>query len=71
MFLAVKATIIHPATEKHFLKYSTQNCVIVDETPDLYENIVLPHVTSEQFDLNVCCQFFHYLVSISAVLVGL
>jgi m7GpppX diphosphatase len=49
---SVKATIIHPATEKHFLKYSTQNCVIVDETPDLYENIVLPHVTSEQFDLN-------------------
>ncbi|RZB40637.1 m7GpppX diphosphatase [Asbolus verrucosus] len=49
---SVKATIIHPATEKHFLKYSAQDCHIVDETPGLYKDIILPHVTSEQFNLN-------------------
>ncbi|XP_044270017.1 zinc finger protein 271-like [Tribolium madens] len=48
---SIKATIIHPATEEHFVKYSQQNCCIIDETPEIYQKIVLPHITSQQFDL--------------------
>lgn len=51
--LAIKATIIHPATEKHIEKYSIQNPYIVDETPDIYESIVSPFIIKEQFDLQV------------------
>lgn len=50
---AVKTTIIHPATEKHIDKYTAQNIYIIDETPDIYKNITLPHLEAEQFDLQV------------------
>ncbi|KAK9885954.1 hypothetical protein WA026_013830 [Henosepilachna vigintioctopunctata] len=48
---AVKATVIHPATQKHIDKYSVHNLHIVNETPKLYEDIVLPHLIKDQFDL--------------------
>ncbi|GJQ79703.1 hypothetical protein Trydic_g5850 [Trypoxylus dichotomus] len=48
---SIKTTVIHPATEKHIEKYSVQNPYIVDETPDIYESIVLPYIIKEQFDL--------------------
>ncbi|KAB0792467.1 hypothetical protein PPYR_14426 [Photinus pyralis] len=48
---SIGATIIHPATEKHIKKYSIQNVYLVDETPALYEEVTLPHITEEQFDL--------------------
>ncbi|KAK4872364.1 hypothetical protein RN001_014393 [Aquatica leii] len=48
---SLKATIIHPATEKHIQKYSIQNLYLVDETQSLYEEVTLPHITKEQFDL--------------------
>uniref|UniRef100_A0AAR5PA77 m7GpppX diphosphatase n=1 Tax=Dendroctonus ponderosae TaxID=77166 RepID=A0AAR5PA77_DENPD len=48
---SVKTTIIHPATEKHIIKYSSQNSYMLDETPDIYNNIVVPHITSDKFDL--------------------
>lgn len=54
--LAIKTTIIHPATEKHIEKYSVQNLYIVDETPEIYKNITLPHLVGEQFDLQVLCK---------------
>ncbi|XP_018564709.1 m7GpppX diphosphatase [Anoplophora glabripennis] len=47
----IKTTIIHPATEKHIFKYSIQKCHIVDETPQIYNDIVLPYLTDEQFSL--------------------
>lgn len=51
--LAVKTTIIHPATEKHIEKYSVQNIYLIYETPDIYNSITLPHIEGEQFDLQV------------------
>lgn len=49
----MKTTIIHPATEKHIEKYSVQNIYVIDETPDIYNKITLPHIEGEQFDLQV------------------
>ncbi|KRT78156.1 hypothetical protein AMK59_7772 [Oryctes borbonicus] len=48
---SIKTTVIHPATEKHIEKYCVQNPYIVDETPDVYQSIVLPYIIKEQFDL--------------------
>ncbi|KAJ8964104.1 hypothetical protein NQ314_005129 [Rhamnusium bicolor] len=47
----IKTTIIHPATEKHIVKFSVQKCYIVDETPQIYNDIILPHLFREQFNL--------------------
>ncbi|KAF5287297.1 hypothetical protein FQR65_LT02170 [Abscondita terminalis] len=48
---SLKATVIHPATEKHLQKYSVQNLYLVEETQTLYEDVTLPHIMKEQFDL--------------------
>ncbi|XP_018324631.1 m7GpppX diphosphatase [Agrilus planipennis] len=48
---SIKTTVIHPATEKHIEKYSRQNLYLIEETPDIYNKIVLPHITAEQFDV--------------------
>ncbi|KAH9855669.1 scavenger mRNA decapping enzyme [Lenzites betulinus] len=42
----VKINIIHPATEVHVRKYSTQEVAIVHETPALYESIVKPYISA-------------------------
>nr|XP_023017169.1 m7GpppX diphosphatase-like isoform X2 [Leptinotarsa decemlineata] len=42
-----KTTIIHPATEKHILKYSAQKSYLVDETPKIYSDIILPGLVGE------------------------
>ncbi|XP_019874062.2 m7GpppX diphosphatase [Aethina tumida] len=47
----IKATIIHPATEKHIVKFSAQKLYIVDETPKIYNEIVQPFLMKEQFNL--------------------
>ncbi|CAH0547523.1 unnamed protein product [Brassicogethes aeneus] len=47
----IKTTIIHPATSKHITKYSVQTNYIVDETPQIYDEIVLPHLMGEQLNL--------------------
>ncbi|KAG8193320.1 hypothetical protein JTE90_003803 [Oedothorax gibbosus] len=47
----VKATIIYPATSKHVQKYQHQSRYIVNETPEVYNNIVLPHITSQKNSL--------------------
>ncbi|GFX21896.1 m7GpppX diphosphatase [Trichonephila clavipes] len=47
----IKATIIYPATSKHVEKYKYQPSFIVNETPELYENIILPHLESQKFSL--------------------
>lgn len=56
--LAVKTTIIYPATEKHIEKYSVQNIYIIEETYEIYKNITLPHIEGEQFDLQVFSDVF-------------
>lgn len=48
----VKATIIHPATQKHIEKFSVQNSYIVEETPSIYYDIVLKHIEKDQFTLD-------------------
>lgn len=48
---SIKTTVIHPATEKHISKYSCQNSYMVEETPEVYRDLVLPHITTDQFDL--------------------
>ncbi|XP_017082261.1 m7GpppX diphosphatase [Drosophila eugracilis] len=47
----VKSTVIYPATEKHIEKYSVCQKYLIRETPDLYEKITLPYLTSSQFSL--------------------
>ncbi|KAH3819118.1 m7GpppX diphosphatase-like [Dreissena polymorpha] len=48
---AIRATVIHPATEKHIKKYTDQPCYVVHETPELYTNITLPLIISKQFSI--------------------
>ncbi|KAG8756866.1 hypothetical protein FRC14_002573 [Serendipita sp. 396] len=42
----VKIDLISPATETHIRKYSQQKLKIVKETPELYQSIVKPYITS-------------------------
>ncbi|KAL3275142.1 hypothetical protein HHI36_019911 [Cryptolaemus montrouzieri] len=48
---ALKATIIHPASQKHIDKYSVHNLYMVDETPKIYTEVILPQISKDQFDL--------------------
>ena len=41
---SVKLTLIHPATPAHINKYSSSPAHRVEETPELYHTIVLPHI---------------------------
>ena len=47
----IKTTVIHPATDKHIQKYLKQEIRVVLETPDIYREITLPHIQSQQFSL--------------------
>lgn len=50
----MKISIIYPATEKHILKYSELKFQIIQETPEIYQNVVLPYIESQlnQFTLD-------------------
>ncbi|KAI8044646.1 hypothetical protein M5D96_000817 [Drosophila gunungcola] len=48
---SVKSTVIYPATDKHIEKYSVCQKYLIRETPDLYQKITLPYLTSSQFSL--------------------
>jgi len=48
----VKSTVIYPATDKHIEKYSICQKYLINETPDLYETVTLPYITSSQFSLD-------------------
>lgn len=50
----VKATVIHPASDKHIQKYETQLIHIVEETPEVYKSVTLPYLENEQLNLQVC-----------------
>ncbi|BFZ16203.1 hypothetical protein BsWGS_19242 [Bradybaena similaris] len=45
----MKATLIHPATEKHITKYTDREPFIVRETPELYRSVVLPSIEESKF----------------------
>ncbi|XP_058061355.1 m7GpppX diphosphatase [Anopheles bellator] len=47
----LKVTIIYPAEEKHIVKYTVQNRFLVEETPDLYKSVTLPHLEQGQLSL--------------------
>jgi len=42
----IKINIIFPATEVHIRKYSKQDIVLVQETPELYERVVKPFIAT-------------------------
>nr|CAG4651842.1 EOG090X06NK [Triops cancriformis] len=48
---AVKVNLIHPATEKHIEKYLPKQYYLVDETPELHETVVKPHIEERNFNL--------------------
>lgn len=50
---SLKATLIYPATDKHIEKFSSTESYMIEETPELYENVSLPKILkdSEQFSL--------------------
>ncbi|KAK6465918.1 trehalase-associated protein [Scheffersomyces coipomensis] len=41
---AAKLNIIHPATETHIKKYSTQKLHYIIETPEMYQKYVVPYI---------------------------
>ena len=41
---SVKLTLIHPATPAHMDKYSSSPAHRVEETPELYHTVILPHI---------------------------
>lgn len=42
---------IYPATQKHIEKYSGQESFLIEETPEIYQQITLPYIENEQFSL--------------------
>lgn len=60
-FPAVKAVIIHPATEKHVQKYSDQEKFVVHETAELYEQVTLPLIKSKPFSIQVNIMYNVYV----------
>ncbi|KAL1124635.1 hypothetical protein AAG570_001259 [Ranatra chinensis] len=47
----IKVTFIYPATDKHIAKYESRPHHIIEETPQFYNEITLPHIISGQFNL--------------------
>uniref|UniRef100_A0A0B6ZXP3 m7GpppX diphosphatase n=1 Tax=Arion vulgaris TaxID=1028688 RepID=A0A0B6ZXP3_9EUPU len=45
----MKATLIHPATEKHIAKYTEREPFVIRETPELYKRVVLPCIEESKF----------------------
>nr|CAG4643223.1 EOG090X06NK [Ilyocryptus agilis] len=50
-FNALKATVIHPATEKHIEKYSERDRYLIEETPSIYKSVTLPHIEESKFNI--------------------
>jgi len=46
---SIKTSLIHPATEKHIVKYLSQEVFFVQETAEDYDKITLPFLTANQF----------------------
>ncbi|KAL4226763.1 hypothetical protein ACF0H5_014743 [Mactra antiquata] len=48
---AVKAVVIHPATDKHIQKYTDQERFVIEETENLYKTVTLPLLESKQLSV--------------------
>ena len=48
---SVKLNLVHPATQKHIEKYLSSPAHLIQETSELYQTLVLPHLQSQQFSL--------------------
>ena len=48
---SVKLNLVHPATQKHIEKYLSSPGHLIQESPDLYHSLVLPHIQAQQFSL--------------------
>jgi m7GpppX diphosphatase len=53
----VKATIIHPATDKQLQKYQAQKLYLVSETPEIHKSVCLPVLEDEKLNLQVCLHY--------------
>ncbi|XP_075029195.1 m7GpppX diphosphatase isoform X2 [Calonectris borealis] len=49
----IKATVVHPATEKHLQKYLRQEAHLIRETWEDYKNITLPFIQSQSFSVQL------------------
>ena len=49
--LELKVTTIYPATQNHIDKNTIQTFFLVEETPEMYETIILPILQKQQFSL--------------------
>lgn len=47
----IKATVVSPATQKHIQKYQRQESFLLQETPEDYLSITLPHLQEQSFSL--------------------
>jgi Uncharacterized conserved protein len=52
-FSGLKVTVIHPATEKHIGKYTSQEIHLIEETAELYKSVTLPFLEKEKFSIQV------------------
>ena len=48
----LKASVIHPATEKHVAKYESKPLSMIEETPGLYHSLTLPYLKAESFNID-------------------
>jgi len=65
---AVKANIIHPATQKHIDKYTTSPSHIIIETPEMYHGITLPFLETEQFSMDWVYNFLDHKREVDRVI---
>ncbi|XP_070571565.1 m7GpppX diphosphatase-like isoform X2 [Ptychodera flava] len=47
----ISTRIIYPATERHIMKYTSQQVYLIEETAADYQNITLPSITSRAFSI--------------------
>ena len=50
---SLQITTIYPALDKHIEKYSDQNLYLIRETPEMYESITKPFVSSQALSVDV------------------
>ena len=61
--LGIKTTIIHPATQNHIEKYLSHSIRLIEETPELYKNVTLPHLEATSFNIQVGKKFIILFVT--------
>jgi len=52
IFLGIKTTLIHPATDKIIEKYRQEQNIIIQESYELYKAVTEPYVTENQHSID-------------------